>query len=395
MDSLADVAGILCELLRRLFAFLAVKGFDLPLAKKGAIIHPESAPEYPMQPRSRLALVLFLALPLGVGNADDQKSTPPPRMSKQTRMDLMRAFNAELVYVRTSFPMGKKGLTLKNGVISPDAKEIQQMIAMWGPAVKPGDQARISDIAIKDDHIHFEINGGPVKKVKWYQRITISGSGGSSGVAPSDSNANPRGSYVDLVFDHYVPELGPQELKDLLRPVFDFNAKSAAEAYLETVPPKIKAAIKNHAVLVGMNREMVIYSKGRAPNKTREKDGEIEYEEWIYGQPPQDVDFVRFVGDEVVRVETMKVSGEKSVRTEKEVDLGPQPSVAKDQQPAARPDNAPTLRRPGEEMPPTDSPRTMPAGGVAPPPLPPASSPDPPSGPPNQWTDDSYVVAPA
>ena len=37
-------------------------------------------------------------------------------------------------------------------------------------------------------------------------------------VGPSDANANPRGSYVDLVFDGYVPELNPQELKDLLRP---------------------------------------------------------------------------------------------------------------------------------------------------------------------------------
>ena len=51
---------------------------------------------------------------------------------------------------------------------------------------------------------------------------------------------NPRGSYVDLVFDRYVPDLTPQQLKDLLRPVFDFNAKSAREAYLETLPPKFR-----------------------------------------------------------------------------------------------------------------------------------------------------------
>ncbi len=76
---------------------------------------------------------------------------------------------------------------------------------------------------------------------------------------------------------------------------------------------------------------------------------EVEYEEWIYGTPPQDVDFVRFVGEEVVRVETMKVDGQKTVRVEKEVDLG-EATLAK-KQPAERPANAPTLRRPGEEMP--------------------------------------------
>ncbi len=180
-------------------------------------------------------------------------------------------------------------------------------------------------------------------------------------LAPNDSQANARGTFVNLVFDHYVPDLTPQQLKDLLRPVFDFNSKSALEAYLETVPPKVKEAINNHQVLVGMNREMVIYSKGRAPKKIREKDGDIEYEDWIYGDPPQDVDFVRLVGDEVVRVETMKVDGEKVVRTEREVDLD-RPTVAKGPEPAAtRPANAPTLRRPGEDMPgapPTGNPNT-------------------------------------
>ena len=57
---------------------------------------------------------------------------------------------------------------------------------------------------------------------------------------------------------------------------------------------------------------------------------------------------MRFVGDEVVRVETMKMDGQKNRRIEKEVDLGA-PTVAKKQE--DRPATAPTLRRPGEEMP--------------------------------------------
>ncbi len=276
-----------------------------------------------------------------------------PRMSKQTRLDLVRAFNAELVYVRAPFPMGKVGLKIKDGEVTPTKEELQQMMALWGPAAKPGDRAMITDIRIKDDRIHFEINGGPIKRKKWYQHIEVGGMGGTTPVAPSDPQANPRGSFVDLVFDHYVPELNPQQLKDLLWPVFDFNAKSAAEAYMETVSPKVKDAIKNHHVLVGMNREMVIYAKGRAPKKVREKVEENEYEEWIYGDPPQDVDFVRFNGDEVVRVETMKVNGEKTLRTEKEVDLEGATAVAKsspasEEMPAGGPSKPPSLRRPGE-----------------------------------------------
>jgi hypothetical protein len=265
-------------------------------------------------------------------------------------MDLIRLFTADLVYIRTSFPMGKKGLTLKNNVISPSGAELQQDLAIWGPAVKAGDQARISAVTFKDDRIRFEVNGGPVKKKKWYEHIQIAGAGGTAQVTPSDENANPRGSYVDLLFDHYVPEMDASQLKKLLWPVFDFDSKNAVEAYLETVPPKVQDAIRNHKVLVGMNREMVTYSKGRPPKKVREKDGDTEYEEWIYGDPPQDVEFVRMVGDEVVQVEIMKVDGTKTVRTAKEVDLSAQPSVAK-AAPQERPANAPTLRRPGEVTP--------------------------------------------
>ena len=224
---------------------------------------------------------------------------------------------------------------------------------MWGPAAKPGDQARITDVEIKGDFIHFEFNGGPIKKQKWYQRIEIQGAGGSTPVAPSDSNANARGSFVDVYFDKYVPEMTGPELKQVLRPVLDFDAKSPLEAYLETVPPKIKDAIKNHHVLVGMNREMVMYAKGRPPKKLREQADEVEYEEWIYGEPPHDVEFVRLSGDEVIRVETMKVSGEKVVRNEKEVEI--QTKVAAADEPAPeRPASAPTLRRPGEDLPQVD-----------------------------------------
>ena len=298
-----------------------------------------------MNPRFVPALFLLLIASFTVASTDPAG----PKMSRQTRMDLIRAFNAELVYIRAPFPMGKRGLTVKDGEVTPNGEELQQMMALWGPAAKPGDRAMITDIRIKDDRIHFEINGGPIKRKKWYQHIEVGGMSGTAPIAPSDPQANPRGSFVDLLFDRYVPEMNPQELKDLLRPVFDFNAKSAVEAYLETVPPKVKDAIKEHRVLVGMNREMVMYSKGRAPKKVREKQGEIEYEEWIYGDPPQAVDFVRFNGDEVIRVETMQVNGEKVLRTEKEVELEPAPTVAKGTDLPDEPSGkAPSLRRPGE-----------------------------------------------
>jgi hypothetical protein len=58
---------------------------------------------------------------------------------------------------------------------------------------------------------------------------------------------------------------------------------------------------------------------------------------------------VRLVGDEVVRVETMKVGGEKIVRTEKEIVLQEPAEREAKREPEVRPPNAPTMRRPGED----------------------------------------------
>jgi hypothetical protein len=71
----------------------------------------------------------------------------------------------------------------------------------------------------------------------------------------------------------------------------------------------------------------------------------------------------------------MKVDGQKTVRVEKEVDLGA-PTVAKKQD--ERPANAPTLRRPGEEMPESNptNPSSIPPVAPVPAPSGPGSGPN-------------------
>ncbi len=324
---------------------------------------------------SFLAGLQFLTVLSCVSVFAHADNAPPSKISKETREQIAHAFDQELIYIRASFPMGKVGLKLRNGVVTPTGDELQHLIALWGPAVKPGDRALITDVIVKDDHIRFEINGGPVKKQKWYQHIQVSGTGSATPITPSDAQANARGSFVDLYFEKYVPEVTGPELKQLLRPVFDFDSKSAVDAYLETVSPQVKEAIKSHHVLVGMNHEMVIYAKGRPPKRVRERADDVDYEEWIFGESPQDVDFVRFVGDEVVRVETMRVGGEKIVRVEKEVDVNAPTVARKQDEPRG---TAPTLRRPGEEAPdstPRDPGRNTPIAPTAPPPNSPGGDP--------------------
>ncbi|HEY6350807.1 MAG TPA: hypothetical protein VI636_15510 [Candidatus Angelobacter sp.] len=289
-------------------------------------------------------------------------------------MLLIQSINAEFARARKTFPIGYKDVTLTTeGKLKPEDGRLYQLAMTYGAAAKVGDRIQITNIAFHDKSIYLEINGGPKKKSKWYSHVTISGMGGN--VTPADPNqAQPTGAALSLEFKNYVPEITGSELKELLDPVFDFSVKTAAEVYLDTVPPKVKEAIKSHEVLVGMNHDMVIMAKDRPPQKLREKDDKgVEYEEWIYGSPPQDVTFVRFVGDEVTFVETMKVGGEKVLKTQKEVDVkdgvvslasatARSTAAANNEEPVPdQPVKRPTLKRPGEaDDPSVPRPRPMP-----------------------------------
>lgn len=282
-----------------------------------------------------------------------QNSAKPTKMSDYDRSMILRTFQSELPFARRYFPVGKVGLKIDpTGNITPSEPEVRQMVADWGPAAKPGDRVKITNVYFKGSNIIFEINGGPVKRKKWYERIQVGAAGGVATPGGGDPNmvdTNARGSYVMLSFKGYIPELQMDQIKQMLKPVLDFTSMSAAEAYAKAMPPIVQKAIKEHKALVGMDRDMVLASMGRPPKKYRDRDGETDYEEWIYGEPPQEVSFVRFVGDRVVRIETMKVDGQKEIRTAKEVDLDQgAEAVAKkdDEQPDQK---APSLLRPGEQ----------------------------------------------
>jgi len=293
-----------------------------------------------------------------------------PPVTKQTRMELIRTMQAEFGFAKKLIPKGEKGLQLtSNGQITPDDQSVAMQVATYGPAAKPGDKLQITDVVIKDSQIIFDINGGSKKKGHWYDHVQVGGGGGMVPVHQEKGINNP-GCTLSLVFPKYVPEMTATDVKKMLAPLIDFTVKSPTQAYIDTLPPKLKQSIENHQALVGMNKEMVIDALGRPPKQIRESDGQVDYEEWIYGAPPADVQFVRFVNEEVVRVEHMQVGGEKTVKTAREVKVNAVtgaatiidpnvPETASAQTPsdgagektaaAKKPAKAPTLKRPGEE----------------------------------------------
>jgi hypothetical protein len=292
-------------------------------------------------------------------------------LNEGTKMQLIRVMDAEFVHVRKYFPIGDKSMVIgPDGMVKPGDAQLFRMAQTVGAAAKLGDRVQITNIVFHEKSIYLEINGGPKKKQKWYQHIQISGMGGSTG-GVDPNQAQPTGAALTLEFKKHVPEMTGPELKELLSPVLDFSVKTAAEVFVDTLPPKIREAVKNHEVLVGMNHDMVVMAKDRPPQKVREKDENgRDYEEWIYGTAPQDVVFVRFVGDEVVQVKIAKVGGQMIVKTQKEVEVkdgvptlaalksstapedvqgGPQPE---------QPTHKPTLKRPDEQPDPVVQPGT-------------------------------------
>jgi hypothetical protein len=89
----------------------------------------------------------------------------------------------------------------------------------------------------------------------------------------------------------------------MLSPVFDFEKHSASEQYVEKLPEPIQKAIKEQHAIQGMDKDQVLLALGKPRNKSRETnaDGD-DIEDWIYGEPPGKVTFVRFNEGKVVKV---------------------------------------------------------------------------------------------
>jgi hypothetical protein len=273
---------------------------------------------------STAVLVSALAIaPAFAGDSPDNHSQAQntAHITTAQRIDLVRGLQSEFVFIRRTFPMGLKGLTIKDGKVTPDENGVRNAVAANGLAARPGDKAQITNVELRDKSIVFEINGGPKKKTKWYQHISV-GVGGNEAPISQAPEGVARGSVLTLEFERSIPALSVDQIKKMLEPVFDFSGHSAAELYVKQFPPEVQNALKDHKVLVGMNKELVNEARGRPDQRLHEKDGSgKDYEEWIYGVPPQEVTFVRFSGDEVSQVEVMQVDGQKVVRTQKEIDL--------------------------------------------------------------------------
>jgi len=233
----------------------------------------------------------FVVIPFGF---------PKEGMDRNARIDIIRGLLREVAVTKVPLPRGKSGVRV-DGQGKLDQTDAQKQMRFNGMAMQAGMPAQITKIEFKSDKITFEVNGGGKSGKKWYQHIQIGMGTTTSPIGPQQQTVTAFGSSVTLDFGKALPDLTVPQVKKILSGVLDFERRSPTVLYSPSVTPEVKEAIKNHKVIVGMDRDAVLSAKGTPDRRVREVRNGTEQEDWIYGNPPH-VLFVTFDGDQVVAV---------------------------------------------------------------------------------------------
>src|SRR6516165_9844641 len=204
-------------------------------------------------PEDRIALY-----PTVIGDAQDQgKSSPSGAKKGETlqetsKLELIRYVSGEFAKAKKPLPGGKDGFILY--VDKPINEEyLDRAVASHGAAVNSGDNAQITNLEFHEQTIIVDVNGGGRPKKHCRDHIQI-GLGGSSPVptqptVSSDEQGPPgfqqgMGGTIYVQFSKSVPDLTPDELKNILAPFLDFSKeRSASVHWIDTLPPEMKKAI--------------------------------------------------------------------------------------------------------------------------------------------------------
>jgi hypothetical protein len=246
---------------------------------------------------------------------------PNGPLDTKTRLELIRLLQSEQGFAMRPFPKGHKGLSLEaNGNLTPAGEAYLNMVTEFGLSAKPGDRLVITDLKFEKDKIILMINGGPDAKHRFLRHIQIGAGGSMSTPLAQDDGQEPQGARLTLTFKGQVPPVTDKDVKVLLSPLISFDLKTPIQAFTDTLPPVLKNAILNHHVMVGMTTDMVMYAMGQPDRKVRETEGQMPFEEWIYGNPPQPVQFVRINGNRVIRLEIAAVGKAPQIFEKDEVE---------------------------------------------------------------------------
>jgi hypothetical protein len=250
------------------------------------------------------ALLLGASLSIAQGGFDSKtKDDKVRKLTDEEKLTLMRGLSSEYAKVKVFLPRSKKALKMKSDG-TYDKAEWKETGMEFGPVARVDDLVQITHVDIEDNRITFEIDGGFKPRGKWYQRVEVGGGMGGSGTRPV--NQDPKrafGTSITLFWDGRIPpEIQVSGVKKILKPVLDFEMRSASEDYFSNLPPEIQEAIKAKRAAIGMTRDQVRMALGMPRDKLRETKDGLDTEDWIYGLPPGKITFVTFANGKVIQV---------------------------------------------------------------------------------------------
>jgi hypothetical protein len=291
-----------------LLSILLLADADIPRAMNLRTGDPAPTPSFYNE---ELPLFSSTMDPESQGQTPTQHGAKKTTLQESSKLELIRYVSGEFAKAAKSLPAGKEGFLLY--VEKPVNQELlQRAVATHGAAVHAGEQVQITKLEFRDHTIVVDVNGGGRGKRRFLDHVQI-GMGGGVPTMRSTTEAQEvgppglqpgAGSTLFLEFNKSIPDLSPEDLKQLLSPFLDFaKQRSASVQWFDTLPTDIKKAIQERTARIGMDREMVVAAIGKPAHKVRERDSEgNEIEDWIYGTPPDRTVFVRFTGDKVTSI---------------------------------------------------------------------------------------------
>src|SRR5713101_3007678 len=246
------------------------------------------------------------------GQSQSQSPSGSPKnatLQETSKLNLIRYVSGEFAKAVKPMPAGKEGFRLIVG--KPlEAEMLDRAVATHGAAVSTGDRVQITRLEFRAHQIVVDINGGGRGRKRWRDHIQVSLGGTMPSVQSTSQDQGPpglqpgMGSTIFVEFNKPIPDLSPEDLKQLLSPFLNFaKERSAAVQWFDTLPPEMKKAIQERKPVLGMDREEVVAAIGKPDHKVRERDPDgNDIEDWIYGQPPSRTVFVRFTGDRVTGI---------------------------------------------------------------------------------------------
>jgi hypothetical protein len=221
------------------------------------------------------------------------------QISHDARLSIIRTVLADQAAARIGLPFGTEGVELTDtGQI--DEQKLRREIQKNGQSVAPGQIVTVTDVTFDNNRILLVLDGGGKNKKSIFDRIQVGvGTGGGTVPVRDEPNLRLKGSEVVLKFSKKVPaDLTPEQLRQFLDPVLDFNKHAALKTTIEALPPEFQEAVKNKEAKIGMDRSTVLLALGRPDNRFYENGSE----QWMYVLRGLRRIFVTFENNIVVQV---------------------------------------------------------------------------------------------